>query len=136
MDIHGFPYPWMSVDVHGYPWIIYGYLACFSSPNGTPLKLRGFRPDKSRYLFCARLYNYQDLQVSTFHFLNFCYFGGHLGPPRISLGAAGATKDHFGGIRSFSDFSRTPKIKKIAFWVFPATVSNKIQGKRCAIDVR
>ena len=31
---------------------------------------------------------------------------------RSSLGAAWATKDHFGGIRSFSDLSRNPQIKK------------------------
>jgi hypothetical protein len=37
----------VSMDIHGYP-------ESFSSPNGTPLELRGFQPDQSRRIFRAR----------------------------------------------------------------------------------
>ena len=111
----------------------------FSSPNGTPFKLRGFQPDQSRQFVGAHLCEIRGFQVSTFHFPEFhllkCYFWRHCRPPRISFGAAEATKDHFGGILSFSDFHRNPKIKKIYFLVFPVTVFDEIQGNRCAIDV-
>ena len=40
------------------------------------------------------------------------HFGRQNKPPMISLGAAWATTDHFGGILPFSDFSRNPQIKK------------------------
>ena len=43
------------------------------------------------------------------------YFRRHCGPPRISLEAAGTSKDFVGGILSFSDFSRNPKFTKIDF---------------------
>ena len=67
--------------------------------------------------FSARIFaNFEISRFPLFLFLNFygfvAYFGRHRGPPRISLRAAGATRDHFGGILCSSDFSRNPKITK------------------------
>jgi len=54
---------WMSMDIHGYPWIsmdilghsnsmeFRGYPESPPSPNGTPLTLRWFQPDESLW-FC------------------------------------------------------------------------------------
>ena len=102
MDI---PYPWTSMDIS----------ESFSSPNGTPFKLRGFQPYQSRRFVGAHLCEFWDFQVSTPPPNSDCilfYVGRHRRPPRISLGAAWATNDHFGDILSFSDFSRNPQLKK------------------------
>ena len=92
----------------------------FSSPHGTPFKLRGFQPYQSRRSFGAHLCDFWDFQVSRSTTPNsdciLFYFGRHRRPPRISLGAAWATKDHFGGILSFSGFSRNLKIAKHRFF--------------------
>ena len=45
-------------------------------------------------------------------YLGCIYFGRNRGPPRISLEAAGASKDNFRGILSSSDFPRNPQILK------------------------
>ena len=62
------------------------------------------------------LANFEISRFPPFHFLNFysflCYFGRQRRPPRISLAAAGATKDHFGGILPLSDFSRSTNQEK------------------------
>ena len=87
----------------------------FSSPHGPPFKLRGFQPYQSRRFVGAHLCEFWDFQVSTPPPNSDCilfYVGRHRRPPRISLGAAWATNDHFGGILSFSEFSRNPQIKK------------------------
>ena len=47
------------------------------------------------------------------------YFGRHRIQPMISLGAACATKDHFGGILSFSDFPRNHQIEKYRLFNVP-----------------
>ena len=88
----------------------------FSSPHGTPFKLRGFQPYQSRRFFGAHLCEFLDFQVSTTPPQNsdciLFYVWRHRRQPMISLWAAWATNDHFGGIMSFIDFSRNPQIKK------------------------
>ena len=86
----------------------------FSSPHGTPFKLRGFQPYQSRR-FSVRIFT--NFGISRFPFpphpnsdYILFYFWRHRRPPRISLGAAWTTNDHFGGILSFSDFPRNHKV--------------------------
>ena len=73
-------------------------MASDSSPNGTPWKLRGFQPDQYRWFSGARLWNFQDLQVSTFDFSEFILFlikfWEDPGAPREH---PGTTEDPFGG---------------------------------------
>ena len=110
----------------------------FSSPHGTPFKLRGFQPYQSRR-FSVRIFT--NFGISRFPFpphpnsdYILFYFWRHRRPPRISLGAAGAAKAYFGGILSSSDFSRYQET--VLCWVFPVTVFDEIQGNRCGIDVQ
>ena len=63
--------------------------------------------------------------------------GSMQGSSRISLEAAGVSKDNFGGILCSSDFSRYPKNhEKSTFQVFPLTVFDENQWSRCRIDAR
>ena len=98
-----------------YPWIVYQGILFVTKWHAIQVDRISTRP-------VSMILRRASSQISRFpgfyfsFFLNFYgflyYFGRHRGPPRISLEAAGATRDRFGGILSFSDFSRNPKIMK------------------------
>ena len=104
MDIHG-----LSEDIK----------ESFSSPNGTPFKLRGCQPDQSRWFFGARLRKFRDVQVSSFHFfilwisiISDLFMGGTVDHQGSVWRQLGPPKDNIGGILSSSDFPRIPKFMK------------------------
>jgi hypothetical protein len=45
----------------------HGYPESLSSPNGTPLELRGLQPDQSHGLFVRVFWNFHVFQVCTFY---------------------------------------------------------------------
>ena len=57
------------------------------SPDGTPWKLRGFRPNQYRRFFGARLRKFRDVQDCILYICMDLH----------RLGAAGVSRDHFGG---------------------------------------
>ena len=54
-------------------------------------------------------------------------------PPRISLEAAGVSKDHFEGILWWRNISRNPKIMTIYFSMFPAAIVDETRPIRLVL---
>ena len=114
------------------------------SPNGTPWKLRGFWPDRSRLFFGARLCKFQDFPRFLLFILWICLFSNFiLGGSRRTSDDPGSiqrplriSRDHLGGNLWWSDFSRNPKITKINCWMFPVPIFNDNQRNRCRINAR
>ena len=109
--------PWI---IHGYPWIIHGYQGILFVTKWHAIKVERISTRPISTIFrSASLRFFRISGFPLFIFLIFyCfsfYFGRHRRPPRISLGAAGATKHHFGGILSFNDFSRNPETMQNRF---------------------
>ena len=134
MDIHG-----LFIDNQWIPWIINGYQGIRFVTKWHAIQVERI---STRPISMIPVRIFASFKISRFPLLIFLdlyrflfYIGRHRRPPRISFGAAGATKDHLGGILSFSDFSRNPETMKIDFLVFPMTDFDEIQGNRCGIDV-
>ena len=104
MDIHGLSMEnsWISMD---YPWISGDHFRHQMARHSTKPISTIFR--------CA------SLRISRFLGFHLAFFwisvvvvfyvGWHCRAPRISLDAAGVSRDLFGGILWWSDFSRNPK---------------------------
>ena len=103
--------PWISMDD---PWI-YMENPFVTKWHAIQIERISTRPI-SMILSVRICADFEIFKFPLFNFLNFYGFlfdfGRHHGPPRISFGAAGATRDNFGGILCSSDFSRNSKIKK------------------------
>jgi hypothetical protein len=60
--------------------------------------------------------------------------GGNCGPPRIVLGAVGASTDDCGGILCLSDFSKSPEIMKhFVFCMCPMVIFDEARRNRCPV---
>ena len=112
---------WISIDyewiIHGYPKIVHGSQGALFVTTRHAIQVERISTIPISTIFrCASL---RILRFPGFHHPHppnsdciLFYVGRHRRPPRISVGAAWATNDHFGGIMSFIDFSRNPQIKK------------------------
>ena len=101
------------MDINVFQWIS-GNSFFVTKWHSTQVERISTRPI-SIIVSCASL---QVLKCShfPFYYINLFYFyisvGRNRGPPRIRLGASGATKDHIGGILCSSGFSRISQIMK------------------------
>ena len=133
LSIHN---PWI---IHGYPWIIQRYQGILFVTKWHAIQVERIstRPT-SMIVRCASL---QILRFPGFHF-SFSWipvlFSFILGAPgsiqgssRISLEAAGVSRDHFGGILYSSDFPRNPKIIKNWLLSVSRDIFDEIRGNRC-----
>ena len=126
--------PWISMDIRGYSWVSMGIRGFPWNNHRCPRISQDFRADPSvtkwdaseveristrpisMICSCASL---PSSRFSSFHFLllcmGFCFrklSGRSRGPPRIVLGATGATKDHFEAILCEGDFTIIIKIMR------------------------
>ena len=129
MDYSWTDNPWISMDnlwifmdyswvIHAYPWTTYGYQGILFVTKWHAIQVERISTRPISTICSVRIFVKFEISRFPSFILLICYgfsfyFGRRRRPPRISLGAAGATKDHFGGILSFSDFSRSPRIREI-----------------------
>jgi hypothetical protein len=116
---------WISIDyewiIHGYPKIVHGSQGALFVTTRHAIQVERISTIPISTIFrCAslRIFGFpgfhhpppQNSDCILFHFWR------HRRQPMISLWAAWATNDHFGGILSFRCFSRNFQIKKHRFF--------------------
>ena len=90
------------------------------TPDGTPLTMRRFHPDQSRCFLSVRIFVTFQLCMFPLCMFGICIIlfylgsiqehpGSIQGPPRLNLEAAGATRNHFGGVLCWSDSLKKPE---------------------------